>query len=95
MEYVATTLNIGGRNTNPLEFQLEGDDSEIGKLATQIRTSAQRAMLDPDCGPASMPRAELEIIHSILERINGEGADIAKTFAGEVLQARVQVSQRP
>ena len=26
----ACTLNLGGRNTNPLEFVLEGDDSDVG-----------------------------------------------------------------
>ena len=35
------TLNIGGRNTNPLEFLLEGDESEVGQQAVQIRARAQ------------------------------------------------------
>ena len=32
------TLNIGGRNTNPLEFILEGDESDIGRQVVQMGT---------------------------------------------------------
>ena len=33
-EFPVLTLNIGGRNTNPLEFVLEGDESAIGQQVT-------------------------------------------------------------
>ena len=33
LELPVACLNIGGRNTNPLEFILEGDDSDLGVQA--------------------------------------------------------------
>ena len=48
------TLNIGGRNTNPLEFILEGDTSEIGLQVVQMNLRAQDAMVDAARGPAAM-----------------------------------------
>ena len=45
-------LNIGGRNTNPLEFLLDGDSSKDGEIATKARARAQEAMVDAECGPA-------------------------------------------
>ena len=48
------TLNIGGRNTNPLEFILEGDTSEIGQQVVEMNLRAQDAMVDAARGPAAM-----------------------------------------
>ena len=46
--FTAVSLNLGGRNTNPLEFILDGDDSPAGAAATQARLNAQEAMVsDP------------------------------------------------
>ena len=66
------TLNIGGRNTNPLEFILEGDESEIGKQVIQMNQRAQEAMVDVACGPASMPPAERALVQRILALIYGD-----------------------
>ena len=46
LKLVAVSLNIGGRNTNPLEFLLDGDSSEEGLSATRARVRAQEAMVD-------------------------------------------------
>ena len=39
------SLNLGGRNTNPLEFILDGDNTPAGAAATQARLRAQEAMV--------------------------------------------------
>ena len=44
-EWGVITLNLGGRNTNPLEFILDGDDSLAGQAGTQARLRAQEAMV--------------------------------------------------
>ena len=54
----AVSLNIGGRNTNPLEFLLDGDSSKEGLSATRARVRAQEAMVDAECGPARMASTE-------------------------------------
>ena len=45
-EIPVVTLNIGGRNTNPLEFVLEGDKSELGQQVVQMNSRAQEASAD-------------------------------------------------
>ena len=65
-ELPIATLNIGGRNTNPLEFILEGDESEIGRRVKEMNRRAQDAMVDAACGPASMPAAERALVSKIL-----------------------------
>ena len=76
MTLVAVSLNIGGRNTNPLEFLLAGDSSEEGSSATQARVHAQEAMVDAECGPARMASTERaivdEIISSIISELGGD-----------------------
>ena len=66
------TLNIGGRNTNPLEFILEGDTSEIGQQVVEMGLRAQEAMVDGAFGPAAMPHAERALVNKILRSIYGE-----------------------
>ena len=65
------TLNIGGRNTNPLEFILEGDDSEIGQQVVKMGRRAQEAMVDAKFGPAAMPHAERALVNKTLTSIYG------------------------
>ena len=71
-EIPIVTLNIGGRNTNPLEFILEGDDSDIGQQVVQMGRRAQEAMVDAACGPAAMPLKERELVNKILTSIYGQ-----------------------
>ena len=66
------TLNIGGRNTNPLEFILEGDDSEIGQQVVKMGRRAQEAMVDAAYGPAAMPQTERALVNKILTAIYGQ-----------------------
>ena len=68
-EIPVVTLNIGGRNTNPLEFILEGDKSDIGKQVQQIARRAQEAMVDAEYGPAAMPHPERALVNKILSSI--------------------------
>ena len=66
------TLNIGGRNTNPLEFILEGDKSDTGELVLQMNRRGQEAMVDAEYGPAVMPNAERALVNKILASIYGQ-----------------------
>ena len=66
------TLNIGGRNTNPLEFILEGDTSELGEQVVQMNRRAQEAMVDAAYGPAAMPHTERALVNKILTAIYGQ-----------------------
>ena len=66
------TLNIGGRNTNPLEFILEGDDSDIGQQVVKMGRRAQEAMVDAAYGPAAMPHTERALVNKILTAIYGQ-----------------------
>ena len=71
-EMSVVTLNIGGRNTNPLEFILEGDMSEMGQQVVDMGLRAQEAMVDGASGPAAMPHAERALVNKILTLIYGE-----------------------
>ena len=79
------TLNIGGRNTNPLEFLLEGDDSEIGQQAISSRVQATEAMVDTACGPAAMPSEQRALVNKILDSIYGAED---RQFVDTLLHAR-------
>ena len=72
MTLVAVSLNIGGRNTNPLEFLLDGDSSKEGLSATRARVRAQEAMVDAECGPARMASTERAIVDEIISNIISE-----------------------
>ena len=56
------SLNLGGRNLNPFEFVLEGDDSAVGQRATELRLRAQAAVVDAEHGPKSMEPAEAAVL---------------------------------
>ena len=71
-EMSVVTLNIGGRNTNPLEFILEGDTSELGEQVVQMNRRAQEAMVDATYGPAAMPHTERALVNKILTSIYGQ-----------------------
>ena len=81
------SLNIGGRNTNALEFLLDGDSSAAGEAATKARVRAQEAMIDAECGPGRMAPTERAAVGAILEKIFAElSGDRASFFS------RVRVS---
>ena len=44
LTFCAVTLNIGGRNTNPVEFVLDGDESGIGAACTALGSQLLEAM---------------------------------------------------
>ena len=69
LEQVVVSLNLGGRNLNPLEFVLAGDDSQVARQATELRLRAQDAMVDAAHGPAAMAPAEVAAVSAILESI--------------------------
>ena len=80
MKLRAVSLNIGGRNTNPLEFLLDGDSSKEGLSATRARVRAQEAMVDAECGPARMTSTERAIVDDILSSITSELGGDKKYF---------------
>ena len=70
--FVAVSLNIGGRNTNPLEFLLDGDSSKEGASATKARLRAQEGMVDAECGPARMTSTERAIVDEIMSSLDSK-----------------------
>ena len=72
MKLKAVSLNIGGRNTNPIEFILEGDKSDTGELVVQMNRRGQESMVDAEYGPAVMPNAERAMVNKILASIYGQ-----------------------
>ena len=64
--FVGVSLNIGGRNTNPLEFLLDGDQSKAGEMATKARVRAQEAMVDAECGKFSFQAPPLSDNNQLL-----------------------------
>ena len=68
----AATLNIGGRNTNPVEFVLEGDESDIGAASTALGNELFEAMSSDRVGPRALAAAERTAVDSLLaELANG------------------------
>mmetsp|Transcript_89077 Transcript_89077/g.229853 ORF Transcript_89077/g.229853 Transcript_89077/m.229853 type:complete len:1621 (+) Transcript_89077:144-5006(+) len=63
------SLNLGGRNTNPFEFVVEGDASPIAEQARLLRRCAQDAMHDNLLGPAKLPPCEQALIDQILAEL--------------------------
>ena len=49
----AVTLNIGGRNSNPVEFVMQGDESELGVACTALGEQLLEAMGSDTFGPQS------------------------------------------
>ena len=49
--FCSVTLNIGGRNTNPVEFVLEGDESDLGVACTALGEQLLEAMGSDTFGP--------------------------------------------
>ena len=65
------SLNLGGRNLNPLEFVLDGDNTVTGEMMKDVRLRAQEAMRDVDCGPAALASEDRARVSAILHSIYG------------------------
>ena len=51
--FCAVTLNIGGRSSNPVEFEVEGDESNLGVACTALGEQLLEAMGSDTFGPQS------------------------------------------
>ena len=81
------SLNLGGRNLNPLEFALDGDETATGQRAKEAGLRAEAVMNDT-VGPKAMAADERACAHAILDAIYGsadysyvEGLLDAETWA--------------
>ena len=77
------SLNLGGRNLNPLEFVLDGDETATGQRAKEVRLRAESVMNDT-VGPKAMPADERACVRAILDAIYGS-ADYG--YVGALLDA--------
>merc|ERR1719174_2954553 len=71
-ELSVVSLNLGGRNMNPLEFVCDGDETTIGQRATEVRLRAESVM--SEVGPVGMAAGERAIVRKIIDAIY-RGAD--------------------
>ena len=72
--FCAVTLNIGGRNTNPVEFVLEGDDSDVGVACTALGAQLLEAMSSDTFGPGSMNELERGAVDAVLADVGSDKA---------------------
>ena len=72
--FCAITLNIGGRNTSPAEFVLEGDDSETGVRCTAIGAQLLEAAGSDAFGPGSMHEEERRAVDAVLADLGSDEA---------------------
>ena len=70
----ALTLNIGGRNTNPVEFVLEGDESELGIACTALGVQLLEAAGSDTFGPSALPEAERRAVDAVLADLGSDEA---------------------
>ena len=69
LELSVVSLNLGGRNLNPLEFIHQGDETRFGKRATEVHTRAEAVMLDDGAGPLSMTADEKSCVRAIIDAL--------------------------
>ena len=77
--FCAVTLNVGGRNTNPVEFVLEGDETGVGTATAAFGAQMLEAMSSDNSGPSTLGAAERRAVDSVLAEL-GNGADNAKVL---------------
>ena len=75
--FCLVTLNIGGRNTNPVEFVLEGDESDLGVACTALGVQLLEGMGSDTVGPGSMRELERRAVDAVLADLGSDEA-IAK-----------------
>ena len=66
------SLNIGGRNANPVEFVLEGDESHVGIASAALGTQLFEAMSSDTTGPGALGAQERGAVDSLLAEIRSE-----------------------
>ena len=76
--FCAVSLNIGGRSTNPMEFVLEGDESDVGTATAAFGVQMFEAMSSE--GPSMLGAAERSAVDSVLAELahDAESWDGAK-----------------
>ena len=72
--FCAVTLNIGGRNTNPVEFVLEGDESDLGVACTALGVQLLEGMGSDTVGPGSMRELERRAVDAVLADVGSDEA---------------------
>ena len=68
------TLNIGGRNSNPVEFVLQGDESELGVACTALGVQLLEAVGSDTFGPGSMNELERGAVDAVLADVGSDKA---------------------
>ena len=86
--FCAATLNIGGRNTNPVEFVLDGDESDVGAASIALGGKLFEAMTSDTAGPRALGAAEHEAVDSLLAEL-ANGAEATASFPNQPTWARV------
>ena len=64
--FCALTLNIGGRNTSPVEFVLDGDESDMGVACKALGQDLLQAMGSDTFGPRALHEAERRAVDAVL-----------------------------
>ena len=86
--FCAVTLNIGGRNTNPVEFVLDGDDSDVGSASIALGGKLFEAMTSDTDGPRALGEAERRAVDSLLAEL-ANGAEVTASLLNQPTWARV------
>ena len=86
--FCAATLNIGGRNTNPVEFVLDGDESDVGAASIALGGKLFEAMTSDTVGPRALEAAEHEAADSLLAEL-ANGAEATASLPNQPTWARV------
>jgi hypothetical protein len=89
--FCVVSLNIGGRNTNSLEFVLDGDDTDTGAEHASVMARMVEVMQIDTFGPGSLSAAERKEVDSLLSEL--EGSEVRKQLA-EPTWARVYEAVR-
>ena len=71
------SLNIGARNTNPVEFVLEGDESHVGIASAALGTQLFEAMRSDTAGPGALGAQERRAVDALLAKIANGAESVA------------------
>ena len=72
--FCVVTLNIGGRNTNPVEFVLEGDESDMGVACTAFGVQLLETMSSDAFGPGALREEERRAVYAALADLGSDAA---------------------
>ena len=73
------SLNIGGRNSNPVEFVLEGDTSDVGTASAALGKQLFEAMRSDTAGPGALGEQERIAVDALLANI-ADGAENVASY---------------